>query len=634
MNDFEVNPIEPTPPTESVPPVVPNVPQTPQVPQAPEAPQEPTPQAPVPSAPRLETKPPGGGLLSKLTPMKWILLILAIGVVAVGLVTLFSGSFSESGVILEIEGPDQIQSGEEVTYKVHYENQSDVRLDNVRLAFIYPADSVVVKDGLVRESITENIEIDSLGSGATGDIEFTAFVVGDTGDIKNAKARLSYKPTNIKSEFDEKADLATTITSFAVPLTLSAPPSAVSGQEVRYTLDYRNESDEDFEDLRIKFKYPEGFNPISFNPTPDIGEDVWNIDSLDKGEGSRITVTGTMIGREDEDKTVNVTLQRRVDGNDIDFEKTQTTTIISSPPLLINIVVNDRTDLIAHPGDKLKYDISFTNTSRSTLSGVNLIVRLEGGAHDSDTYSGEGFFNSSNNTIMWNASNIPVLANLQPGQSGEATFRIRVKDPLPASITAKNFFIKAITSLETTNVPAELGLDKLVVSKDLLTKISTNLNFEQTVHFSDPAAGFSNSGPVPPEVGQQTTYTIHWTLDGTSNDIVNAKIIGFLPPGVTWTGNTTVNANQPAVTHDSGTGKVTWNIEVIPAGTGFALPRYQAIFQVAITPSSAQQGRSVELIRQSEVEGQDGFTKERIERFAFPLTTDNVVDRKGEGAVQ
>jgi len=628
MNDFEVKPLEPTPPSESVPPVIPTVPQTPSVPQAPVSP------TPAPVIPKLETKPLGGNFFSKLSLMKWLLLILVIGVVSVGVIMLFSGSFRESGVTLVIEGPEQVQSGEEVTYKVRYENQSDVRLDNVRLAFVYPADSVVIKDGQVRESITENIELDPLSSGTTGEIEFKAYIVGDTGDIKVAKARMSYKPTNIKSEFDEKADLSTTVSSFAIPLTLSAPPSAVSGQEVRYTLDYRNESDKDFEDLRIKFKYPEGFTPSNLNPSSDIGDDVWNIPRLGKGEGGRIVVTGTLIGREDEEKNVNVTLQRRVDDNDIDFEKTQTTTIISSPPLLINMTVNDQTDLISTPGEKLKYDISFTNTSRSTLTGVNLIVRLEGGAHDEGSYSGDGFFNSSDNTISWNASNIPVLASLAPGQSGEATFRIRVMDPLPASLTAKNFFVKAIASLETTNVPRELGLDKLVVSRDLLTKISTNLNFEQTAHYSDPAAGFSNNGPIPPKVGEQTTYTIHWILDGTSNDIVNAKVTGFLPPGVTWTDNTQVNANQPNVTYDSGSGKITWNITVIPAGTGVALPRYQAIFQVAITPSSAQQGSSVELIRQSEVEGQDGFTKEKVEKFAFPLTTDNVVDQKGKGAVQ
>jgi len=628
MNDFEVKPLEPTPPSGSVPPVIPTVPQAPSVPQAP------APQVPAPSVPRLETRPRGGNFFSKLSPMKWLLLILAIGVVSVGFIMLFSGSFRESGVILTIEGPEQIQSGEEVTYKVHYENQSDVKLDNVRLAFVYPADSVVIKDGQVRESITENIELDSLGSGTTGDIEFKAYIVGDTGDIKVAKIRMSYKPTNIKSEFDEKADLSTTISSFAVPLTLSAPPSAVSGQEVKYTLDYRNESDEDFEDLRIKFKYPEGFTPNNLNPSSDIDDDIWNVPKLGKGDGGRIVVSGTLIGREDEEKNVSVTLQRRVDGNDIDFEKTQTTTIISSPPLLINMTVNDQTDLIATPGEILKYDISFTNTSRSTLLGVNLIVRLEGGAHDDSSYSGDGFFNSSNNTITWNAANIPVLASLAPGKSGEATFRIRVSDPLSVNLTAKNFFIKAIASLETTNVPKELGLDKLVVSRDLLTKISTNLNFEQTAYYSDPAAGFSNTGPVPPMIGQQTTYTIHWTLDDTSNDVVNAKVTGFLPPGVTWTGNTLVNANQLAVAYDPGTGKVTWNVTVIPAGTGFVLPKYQAIFQVAITPSSAQQGSSVELIRQSEVEGQDGFTKEKIERFTFPLTTDNIVDQKGKGAVQ
>jgi hypothetical protein len=602
-------------------PITPPTPPTPQVP-------------PPPSISQLETKPPGGGILSKLSPMKWVLLILVFGVVAVGVVIMFSGAFSESKIVLEIEGPGQIQSGEEVTYKVHYRNGSDVKLENVKFTFTYPIDSVVLKNGQIRESLVENIELDSLSSGDEGDFEFTAYIVGDTGDARVARAVLSYKPSDVRSEFDKKVDLSTTITSFAIPLTLIATPSAISGQEVIYTLDYRNESDGDFEGLRIKFKYPEGFSPTSFSPSPDIGTDIWRISSLDKGAGERIRVTGNMIGREDEDKTVSVVLQREVDGNNIDFERTKSTTVISSPPLLINVTLNNRTDYVAKPGDSLRYKVSFTNTSRSTLTGVNLNVKLDGDAFDLSTYTGDGFLNSNTRTISWNASNIPALANLQSGQSAEAQFVMRLKEPLPVEGSAKNFFVKVIVSLETTNVPKEFGLDELIVSQDLLTKIATVLNFNQTAHYNDPAAGFSNTGPIPPKVGVQTTYTIHWTIDGTSNDVVNARIIGFLPPGVVWTNNVTVNANQPSVTYEPGTGRLVWNLEVVPAGTGTSLPRYQAIFQVAITPTNAQLNHEVELIRKSEFEGQDGFTKDNIQKFAFPLTTDDVVDQRGKGEVE
>lgn len=615
MIDFEVKPLEPAP-------------------KQPEVPVPPMKEFPVPPTPPLRTRPLGGSFWYTLSPMKWILFILAIAVVAIGFVMLFFGSFRESGVVLEIEALEQIQSGEEVTYKVRYKNESDVKLENVHFSFLYPLDSVVIRDGRIKESLTENIELDDLDSGTEGEMEFRAFVVGDTGDIRVAKARLTYQPSGVRSEFDKEASFSTTITSFAIPLTLSTPPSAISGQEVRYTLDYRNESDTDFAKMRIKFKYPDGFNAVDFKPTPDVGTDVWNLSSLGRGGSGRIEVVGTLIGREDEEKTISATLQREVDGNFVDFEKTRTTTVISSPPLLVSVKVNGKSDYIAKPGDRLRYEISFTNTSRSILRGVNLSAKLEGAAFDKSAYEGDGFFDAAASIVLWNASNIPILADLQPGQSAEAKFNISLHDPLPMQSGAKNFFVRVTASLETTNVPKEFGLDKLVVSQDLLTKIATNLNFIQTAHYSDPAAGFANTGPVPPRVGQQTTYTIHWTIDGTSNDVVNAKIVGFLPPGVTWTGNMTVNANQPQIVYDAGSGKVSWNVQVVPAGTGTILPKYIAIFQVAIIPTTAQLGREMELMRQSDFEGQDGFTKEKVEKFAFPITTDDVVDQKGRGEVE
>src|SRR3989338_10756938 len=114
--------------------------------------------------------------------LKWLIVF---GIIA-GLVFWFgASSFSESRVNLTIDGPTQAAVGDEVVYKVKYENQTNTGLRNVRLTFTYPDNSVIMKDGSVvsDSSGVETVDEASLPAGASREQEFHAFLIGDRGNI-------------------------------------------------------------------------------------------------------------------------------------------------------------------------------------------------------------------------------------------------------------------------------------------------------------------------------------------------------------------------------------------------------------------------------------------------------------------
>lgn len=545
-----------------------------------------------------------------------------------------SPSFSESGVKLEIDGPTQAIVGDEVVYKLKYSNTTKLDLNNMRFTFTYPDNSVVLKDGAVVSDLTEKFTIDQLSPGQKEAKEFKAFLVGDRGNIKTAKVELSYGAGDLRTAFEKTTSVSTTIIGLPIALTLAVPPNSVPGQSINYVLDYRNETGDDIYDLRFEFDYPDGFSVQKTTPTPSIGNYGWVVPVLKKGNGGRISITGLLSGKEGETKNISVVLKRKIGEQYVDYEKSQTSSVIASSLLNTQILVNDSSDYSAFAGDDLSYMIKYSNNSNYNLIGVNLTVRLEGEMYDISTLDTKGgYFDTSNGTILWNASTVSDFSNLAPNKKGQISFRVKLKNSIPSGTTgSKNLFVRASARLSTPNVPSSVGGDEVSAESSVVTKISTQPTLKQTAYYHDPA--FGSFGPLPPEAGSETSFTIHWQITNPGNDMSGVKISGILPAGVIWKNVVSVGLGQPEPTFNTNTSEVVWNLGVLPQGVGVIGAKYEASFQVTIKPSVNQKSSTILLIKDSKLSGVDSFTKQNIIVPVRDITTNDLVDRPSEGTVQ
>lgn len=549
------------------------------------------------------------------------------------------GSFRESGVELKVDGAKEISAGELISYKISYKNENKASLNNVKLTFFYPSEAVVIRDNKILDVTSENFDLGELKRGESGEKILTAFIVGDKGNIKTARAILTFKPSTISSTLQKESSLATTITTLPVPITLVVPPAVINGQSISYLIDYRNQSSEDLKDLRFEVRYPDGFKPTKFSPQPashDQNLNIWGIPLLKQGEGSRITIQGSLSGSERDTKSVRVALQKRIvtaTGDFyITFEKTEAFSVISTPPLSLSLILNGSADYIAHLNDLLRYEISFRNDSDVDIGSLSLSVHLEGNMFDFTTVRSNGFFDSRQGTIFWNGSTVPELNNLRPHQTGVVKFEVRLKDKFSGGIGARESFIKAIARLETPNVPAELDIDKLTADSELITRISTSPTFGQKVFLNDPV--FGSSGPFPPQVNEKTVFTVRWSLVNPSSDLTPAKVTAVLAPGVIWENRTRVNGSQLQPVYNDRQKTVTWDLGTLPAGVGVSFPEYEVNFQISIVPSLNQVGEKVLLLKNVNFEGVDTFTKEKILRTIADVTTSDINDSRESGNVQ
>jgi hypothetical protein len=601
--------------------ISPVIPPTPHTSAPSPAPQVPAPVSPVPPMPRRSN-----------SLLKW-LMVGAAALFVISIASLWWGgnSFSDSGVIVTLEAPDRVTSGDEVTYTVTYRNDTKVPLSDMSFRLFYPEDAIVLKDGQPTTPDSEGFTVDRLEPGATGTQELKAFLVGDKGAIKTARLHLIFKAGTLRSSFEKEVSAATTITALPVTLTLVAPPTAVSGSTVQYILDVRNDSGADLDDLKVAFTYPDGFVVQSFSPQPDEGNTGWNLDRLSAGEGTRIRVEGVLPGNERETKTVSVVLQRNLNGQYVDYVKTEAFTMISSPLLAVSIAPEEGRDYVSFAGDVLRYVVSFRNNSRYTFLGLLLGVKLEGDMYDFTTLQTQnGYFDGASHTVIYDSSGVPLLAQLPPGASGQVSFSIHLKPGLSGGSGSSSFFVKASARLSTTNVPAGLNQDEVMAQDSLITKISTDPALTQAILYDDG----KGTGPMPPKVGEETTFTVRWQIANPGNDVRNAKVTAILPPGVTWRDAALTSTGGSAPIFDANRNMVTWNIGTLPFGTGNGTARYEASFVIGIRPGPNQVGQVVPLINDTTLTGTDAFTSQQIEVVLRDADTGAVENHSADARVE
>jgi uncharacterized repeat protein (TIGR01451 family) len=544
-------------------------------------------------------------------------------------------SFRERDVVVEIEGPSQASVGDEVVYKLSYENNTRLTLHGLNFLFTYPQGSVIVKDGVVSSDETITFTVDELEAGKKEEREFKVFLVGDRGDIKTAKANMSFKAGNLKSAFEKTSTASTTITSVPVPLTLVAPPNATAGQTINYILDYRNDSTNDINDLKIEFTYPDGFAPQSFEPSPNGANNIWDVASLKRGAGSRIAIQGILSGAENETKNIQVAVKRKIGENYIDFERASSSTIIANPIVSLVISANNSANYSANLGEELTYKIQYRNRSGFNLLGGRVSVRLEGDMYDfSKMQTQGGLYDSSTQTIFWNASNENRLEDLGPNEQGEFIFKVTLKNQFtsPLTGTARDRFVKATAVFNAQSVQGNTGGQDISTTSSTITKISTQPTFNQFMYHRDPTVG--ESGPFPPKAGQETTFVVYWQIANPGNDINKAEATAVLPSNVSWDSLVGVSGTTVQPTFNATTSTITWKLEKVPFGVGSFAPRYEAVFKVKVRPVDNDIGKALTIIRNTKLVGVDGFTNQSVTVSSPNLDTSKVVDKPGEGKVQ
>lgn len=538
-----------------------------------------------------------------------VIISVSVSVLVLGFLGLYFGFLgnNQTAVSLEFGKMDEVLLGKPFTADVTISNNGDKVLKNARLSLLLPEGVYFVGESL-DQRVKEKF-VGDIGPGSLSKESFNVIVTGGGGATEKLTSRLSYAIApndNVAFELETEADL--NVSKPVLGLEMEAPEKVFSGENFQFKVKYRNDGGEDLKNLVLTVDYPPIFQFQESSLEPDEGNNLWRIGSLGKGEEKEFTISGSAVGVQGAAFDLKVSAKTSMAGQDYLLASKIATVAMAEAPLSVSILVNESSDYVAKPGDRLKYSLVYKNNSNFDLQNVTIKTKLTGEMFDFATIQSNGLFNLNDKTLLWGPDNLVELTRVSAHGEGRVEFEAKVKDSfLIRRLSDKNFSLRAEAEIQSANVPAELGAGKLLSVGKIETKIAGKVELDARAYFRDAASGILNNGNFPPKVGQATQYTIHWILKNYATDLSGVAVSAKLPPGVGWTG-TVKGSGASLPSYDEGTHQVTWTINKVIATKGVIGDPMEAIFQVALTPNAAQVGQVLDLLNETQAQATDVFT--------------------------
>jgi len=514
-----------------------------------------------------------------------------------------SNSYSKEILRLEILGPSEVTLGQEVEYVIKYKNSGNFRLDDPELIFEPPEYSFKDEKIFGRQILGPEQLGQAIYPGEERTFSFKIRLLGREGDIKIAKAFLNYQPKNLNARYESTTSFTTIIKSAPIAFEFDLLSKIESGKDFVFRMNYFSNVDYLLTDLRVQIDYPLGFEFIESTPK-SLDKAEWEIPVLNKSEGGRIEISGRLSGGVGEAKIFKAKLGIWKENEFILLKEITRGVEIIKPSLYLRQEVNGNPQYVAIPGDWLHYEIYFKNIGEDNLNNLFMINQLEGEAFDFYTIkSAFGNFQSGDNSIIFDWKRISKLQYLAPMEEGKVDFWIKLKEHL-GNIRNPTLRNKVFVSQ---------------VKEEFITKISSKLEVEQRGYFQDEV--FGNSGPLPPRVGDMTTYTIMWQVKNYYSDVKNAKIKALLPQNVELSGEIFPEEEIARFAFDSQSREIVWSVGDLEKGVGVSKTGISLAFQVVLTPDIFQKGKTPDIIGEAKITGEDGWTGRIIEAVSPALNT-------------
>jgi len=545
-------------------------------------------------------------------------------------------SVTKENIFLMVEAPQKITVGEKVAFEVRFQNRNAIALESVDLIFEYPPGAKPVFGEKPRGPFRERISIGRLLPNEEKHETFTAFLFGKEGDVLQAKATLEYRPQNTSARFGKDVVYDVSIERSPIGVAIAMPGDATQGQKVEIALDYVSTTESLLQNVSLDILYPPGFTFVSSTPQPAKDTNLWHVGDIAPGEQGTITIRGTVMGNPGESKffSVRIGLFDETTKSWSVYGQASRSLAMRETLLAVDLSANEN----VQPGGSLQVEISWRNNLPVSVRNVIVEAVVSGAAVDYArvrSSEGRGSYDSAQHKVVWTASQEPDFRFVSPGQSGVLAMQVPIMGTLPiSSLLDKNFEVQVEAVMFTNTVPE--GFQGVETSgRDSITaNVITQMGFvARGLHRSGI---LQNTGPLPPRINEETTYTITWSLTSSANDMENLIVKASIPAYVQWK-----NVVQPAgehVVYDPDTREITWDAGFLVAGIGYTRPAREVSFQLGIIPGVSHVGTSPQLISRAAASGRDTFTSVMLEQDEGVISTavksDPLVTNKEHQVVQ
>lgn len=549
-------------------------------------------------------------LISSKIMFKFFLGAFAFAVLAAGYLYISlqdsGGTVSSQNIAVDLTSKTFVDGGEDADVRVSIANENSLELQLVDLVLeYYPNGAGDV--GNPPERIRRSIG--TITPGEAIEEIFDVSLYGAEGEQRDIVATLEYRVPGSSSIFYKNDTTTVGIRSAPVTLVLDAPESIVANQNATFEIKVTSQKNAQNQPLRISVEYPEGFIFKEASEEPSVSDNVWDIGVVPVGQTYSITINGSVQGFASDQRVLRALVGSvNSEGDKLEsiFASANQAIDLEAPFLDLKVFANQESgDRVISPNlDPVTFTLDWRNTLDETLRNIVVTASIKGSSYNPQRVEvDDGFFDSNNHEVTWERVSNEELASAEAGKRG--TLRMDI-DPLPL-ISPSGSRIERPELQVMFDIKAEGEGGRIYEAQDVLEQTvifaTQPILITETLYSSGP---FPNTGPQPPQVGQKTTYSIHWELQNPANELEDIQLSTTLPLGVEWT-----NIYAPAkegVTFSTQSRQVIWRPGKMSAGDGFGQEKKEVFFQVAITPSATQRGDVPRLTNEVILNASDAFT--------------------------
>lgn len=453
---------------------------------------------------------------------------------------------------------------------------------------------------------------ESLGTidpGASVNRTIKAVMFGDTGTPLAVVVTAEYRVPGSNAVFQSAETYTATISQSPATVTVSALSEVVSGQSTEFTVTVTSNATENLTNMLLVARYPPGFKFESSTPKPYSGSAVWDIGDIEPKGRRTITVRGTFTGEDGDDRVLHFTAGTKKKNDEATISAplatTDSTLKVAKPFVSLVLALNGvhAPVVTVDRGQVVQVAVEWANNLPVRVHNVEIQVKLNGAVlNKGSVRTGQGFYRSSDNTVLFNTETDRRLAVVGPGDRGISTFEFTTIPPgqgtfqspqvtLQATVQANRSAEGGVVNAITSSAGATLQVATDLVLTPILTRVS---------------------GPLPPQAESKTIYSVTWLLQNSANAIANTSVRGVLPSYVEWAGG----VSSGDVMYNENGRTVTWTVGDMAASASRSIT-----YQISITPSITQVGAVPVLVQSQTVQAFDRFIRMNIERSQGNITT-------------
>ena len=470
-------------------------------------------------------------------------------------------------------------------------------------------------------------DLDSLGTVSAGKTTTKSLFVtlfGEEGTSKTIDFTLQYRLHGSNAIFVKKSSFAVTLSSAPVALTIDAPTNVTPNQDVSLTVTTKSNSKNTLNAMLLRVDYPNGFKFKKAVPDASSFNNVWNLGDLAPGASRSIVITGTIYGQDGEDRAFHA-YTGAANANDstqigITYNSLLQTLSLVKPFLAAHITINgsDAAQVPVASSGQVHITVPYENNLTTSVSDAEITLQLSGNSFDPASVNPtNGFYDSTRKAVVWNATTGADLSLLQPSDHGTLDVSFNIRPNSSDSGAALKSSVGLAVSISGKQADQGGVVSNVVNSEQKLAVVTSDLGFSTNAFYN--SGPFSNTGSLPPKVGNPTTYTVTWAVTNSANALSDGLATAVLPPYVEWMN--IISPTTEPIEYDNTTHSVRWKIGSIPANTGLGATARTVSFQVRMTPSASQVGTIPKLVMGVDVSARDTFTGELIKTTRPGTTT-------------